>query len=248
MLCGRGRGALDAGSGDADVDAHIARLTASDAALKADLLTLVTSLKTAGVWATLDQLCVAHKNAADSLLNIRGIAVAPDAIVNGTPTFTTDRGYNISTGSYIKSNNNEDSYTYYALSDGTHMGYGSGDAGMGLYGVVESNASRDILVTTEMHITIQTTTAAVYTYGTGGCALGTTNGASDHETRYNVTATLDTFTPLRLPLAAANVLYGSGTDVGRISAWGIGGGLTPTQLSDYRDAIEAYAVERGFNV
>jgi hypothetical protein len=73
-------------------------------ARRVEMNALIKSLKDAGVWATLNQLCVAGLNSGDSLINWRSPGTLNATLVNA-PAFTADRGFTGNgTNSYINSN------------------------------------------------------------------------------------------------------------------------------------------------
>lgn len=77
---------------DADASALFARMTsAPDETRKGHIDTLILALKAAGVWSKMDVLYIlAAHDAQAARLDWKGTY---DATANGTPTFTTDRGY-----------------------------------------------------------------------------------------------------------------------------------------------------------
>lgn len=79
-----------------EFDAHWARVTDKTCpTIEADLRTLFASLLSSGLWNVLDDLCVIHCNAADSLLGLKGFQ---DSVHAGpVPDWNTQRGYRLGT-------------------------------------------------------------------------------------------------------------------------------------------------------
>lgn len=90
---------------DPDARAHFARMQSNDQTLKGDIDWLIRGLKTDGLWAKLDVLCVIHDNEADSLLNLKGPVF--DA-TNVSRVWSASRGFDrdSSTADYVNSNFN----------------------------------------------------------------------------------------------------------------------------------------------
>lgn len=80
---------------DADATAVFnAMATMPDTTRKGHINTLVTALKTAGIWTLLDHFVVcANTAAADGLLDWKNPSTP--WVTDGTPTFTSDRGYTV---------------------------------------------------------------------------------------------------------------------------------------------------------
>lgn len=89
-----------------EATALFARMTTPpSSARKAIINNLIVALKAAGVWAKLDALYVfAAADSQAALLNWKGATY--DATLSGAPTFTTDRGFQMSSGNYVDSNFN----------------------------------------------------------------------------------------------------------------------------------------------
>lgn len=85
---------------DADVQAHINRLTAPSAELKDHLNTLILGLKADALWDKLETVCVVHPNENESLFDLKGFM---DSVKIGAPTFIADRGFTMVVGGYIDS-------------------------------------------------------------------------------------------------------------------------------------------------
>lgn len=89
---------------DPDAIAHVARMAINDSLTAFAINDLIVGLKAASLWSKINQLCVLHKNAADTVLNLTG---GTDASIVGSPAFTEYRGFNAGSASdYINSNIN----------------------------------------------------------------------------------------------------------------------------------------------
>lgn len=121
--------------------------SAPDATRKTALNTLIAALKTAGVWAKLDALYIMAAHDAQAA-RVNALDPASVATVNGTLTFTTDRGYagNGSTGYLNTGWNPTTASSPKYTQNSAHMGVwnrtvsGNGtDVGITNYALIRSN-------------------------------------------------------------------------------------------------------------
>ena len=122
---------------DAAATALFARFTTPPTgARKRAINTFITALKTAGVWTKLDALYVVA--AADSQAATRNwVADQYNLTVNGTPTFTVDRGYTGNgTNGYLGTGAVPSALTKYLQDNAHHSVFVRGAPGAGLLGRV----------------------------------------------------------------------------------------------------------------
>lgn len=257
---------------DPDAATHIARLTSTDLNLERALNTLILSLKNTGVWAKLDDLCVIHKNLADSLLGLKGTQDSSE-IKAGTPSITyasstgvgtenidasnyayIDTGLNDTTG-----NLTTDDMTAFAFMTAETGGIASGDF-MGAWETAPTDSillrSDDGTPFTALHAGTNGGAAVDVTVAAGNIGFigGTRTASNAVEVRFNGSNATNTTASVGGG-PTNNILVGSynlnGTPYSLtagttdFSAWGAGGGLTSQELSDLRDAIQAYMTARG---
>lgn len=227
---------------------HIARLGSTDATLETHLTTFYNSLVSAGIWEKLDVLCVPHKIEADSLLNMVGNYSAGDLVTVGSPVFTADQGFNADAFDYVETAENMDTWINYQAYDGFFMVYG--DAGGALSNLMYSDDNAKLLRDSGslMNCSIQgfTTSYTYSTYGAGFMAGSCTAQNARHHRRD--TFTVDFTNNIGHTVPATKPYYGHGglNNLLRGMAWG--GGLTSTQVTDFYNAMVAYAGSRGFTL
>ena len=237
---------------DADVQAHFDRASTTDEALKTDLDNLIVGLKDDGIWTKLDVLCVAHDNQSDSLLNLRGTGNGPDSTLTGTPTFTTNYGFTVSSAAYVDTNQAENAGTTYLQYDANYMCYvqSTEAAGNAFYGCGSAFQTRmsDGFNQEGFTITIEGGgNTPVGGGGGGGVGIGSVVAIADRRFRHNDTELANT-TSTAYTLLATNFTAYSFSGTHDISMWGLGGGLTAIEMGDYENRLRTYAQARGFDV
>lgn len=231
---------------------HIARLTSTDAPLETNLTTLYNSLVSAGVWDKLDLLCVPHKVEADSILNLLGTGVGPDVFIQGAPPFTADEGWvcTVLAGPYT-TNNLFDAIRYDAY-DGTLFTYGHTAGSTGNQVMCDGRTGATLVETqaggAKMAFANQGQDYDETYAGTGGFFGMSCTAQAQRYYRFNATVHSTTDSIAHTVFNADKVKWGHGGTNIWIRCFGYGSGLNALQLSDLRDAIEAYAVSRGFNL
>lgn len=249
---------------DSDAAAYIAAMTVEPTSARmGDINTLVTALKTAGVWAKLDTL---YLLAAHDAQAARVNAKAPGSFnltATSSPTFTTDRGYTgtgagTTPGGYLSSGfNPATAGGHFALND-AHMAVwvrtasssttngAMSEIGNGQAFISSKNATAGQIVT---RLNDNTTT---------GVAAGTPNsteffclsraGSGSYD-RYHNGASLGALSVASTSIFSDFVyLLRRGTTTysdAQISAASFGSALTSTQEADYHTALRAYLVAVG---
>ena len=257
---------------DPDAATHIARLTSTDPNLERDINNLVLNLKAYGVWDILDDLCVIHKNVADSLLGIKGFADSTK-VESGTATITysSTLGLNCSqdgAGNYAYINTNLDSLvgsSNMATDDMSIFAFRTAESNgvVGANGFMGSwNSAND-----DGTVLKGNTSSPIVSFfgGSDASAIvslvesadsfigGTRTGASAIEIRHDGSTATDTDASTG-GAATYDMLVGCYNLNGTaffppgdhdFAAWGAGGGLTSQQLSDLRTSIQTYMNSRG---
>ena len=229
---------------------HIARLSSTDATLETNLTTLYNSLVTAGVWNKIDLLVVAHKNEADTFLNLVGVDLAADARVQGTPTFTADVGWTASAFNGPESSELIQDADLYRAYDGHFFVYGEAPETAVNQVMQDTNLctiTKTVSGTDALAFRMQDNAGYTPVYAGGGFMGMSCTAIDRRDFQYNA-AVNSTTVSQSYTVGNRDVVYGHGGSNITISAFGYGSGLTAAELDDYRDAIEAYAVSRGFNL
>ncbi len=101
--------------------AFLARVSV-DANHQADYTNLICGLVTDGIWSKLDVLYIfATQNSSAALTNL--INSSDTATASGTPAFTADSGYSVSTGNFISTNYNFSTGTNYTQNSASFGGW-----------------------------------------------------------------------------------------------------------------------------
>lgn len=244
---------------DPDVRNHVQRMSSTDGALVQDVTQLILNLKSSGLWAKIDVLCVVHDNAADSLLNLRGLSAGADSLNVNSCSFTANQGYTTNSASnrHISLVESESSAVLYGTGSG-HMllysrsvmtGYKTVMSGNGSITRImfnESTASPD-----EVYAWMQSSTyynSIVYDIPKG-CVI-TALKSSTLVSRVNDTADSDAHSsPAALstnPFILGGLNNPASTQVDlQFAAWGVGGGLTAAEIAVYENHIRTYMQARG---
>ncbi len=265
-------GGVLTGNYDADVIAHLNRITTSDLTLLDDLNMLIVTLKNIGVWDLLDVICVVHDNAADSLLSLKGATY--DATNINAAAFVANRGFtpDSATNAYIDTNFIPSAAGVLADQSDSFFIYKNTaiEGDIPIHGAYQSSAGEIINLKMIGVITAISQDAAVSYYSqqlnsatvspAGLVPIGFAGGT--RRTNGDVEVRADGLNSINTPITSNGLLnsislfvgaqnYGgtpSDFGVDQISCWGAGGALTTQQLSDLRDAIQTYMVARGANL
>lgn len=259
-----------------EFDAHWARVVdKSNATLEADLRALFTSLIDSGVYALLDDLCVIHSSAADSLLGLKGFqdSALP---VGQEPLFDVNEGFitraaSDGGGAWVDTVIDGNLVTNFSVGSMTAFTYmvnavGVNFAGQVLMGVQDTApAAINISYTNSLGTTaaVAIGTAVVTNipqidefgfYGLTRTDISVTGGELIRHNVITATTTISdaaafVFTPA---FVGGQNLGGSLRNLGQTGtqshvAWGIGGGLTSLQLATLESALDVYMLARGVN-
>lgn len=247
-----GTGAATAGSFDTDYQAVLDRAsslgyTAPSAAQQTLQNTLVTDLKTAGVWDKLDVFYVFATDGDSDYATLNWVAPSSfQATKINSPTFTADEGFTgDGSSAYLDTNLNAQSdTTNYTLNDASFGGYvwdfqqnpfGSTSASIALRRPDAANNSNKIQSGTPTTNPVPSTTTGLVGlsrpnstthYGLDASGSVDTSGVSTSTSLQNAN-----FTILR-----RSASYGSG----KVGLFWAGAHLTSTEWSDYVDAVDTY--------
>lgn len=266
-----GYSTLGFGSGgkayDPDAILHFKRMQSSNPNLLDAINTLIVTLKFYGIWSLLDCIIVVCDNENDSLLNLKG-ATYDATNVNGA-VFTIDRGFDpvavgadaanpgyintnlIVNSSTLASDYNNSQFVYQRTSQSSNAVYLMGVSASNPFAMYyDGSVSPDVQVFNSNNFFSVTSTndAAV------GFIGGTRRANNDVDIRVNGVNTNDTNIASNAPIDAYPIFVGANNNAGtpeliavghQMAAWGIGGGLTPTQHAVLETAIQTYMTARG---
>jgi hypothetical protein len=245
-----------------ETDTLIAALTGSyDGARQTAINTLISTLKADGVWSKLDQLCIVGLNSSDSVINWKSPGTLNASIV-GSPTFTADRGFTVSSSNVINTNisintasinhvQNSCSFGYYCRTNNT-----TGpvvDMGFSVTGVYSEIAPRwfgSAAFSIRTDTTVQTTaaeqnTAAFFAASrTGSTSSAFYRNSTQVATSSNASVATGTTTTFTVGGRSSSSFVSNR----QYAMWFIGGGLTATEEANLYNAIQDYMTAIGANV
>jgi len=108
---------------DADLVAHLGRITTSDSTYIAAVTDLILGLKEDSIWDSIGLLSVVAPTEADSLLNLKGTASDADSGKYGSPNFVANQGFKMTTNNCINLGDGVTNLSNYDLSNGHWMFY-----------------------------------------------------------------------------------------------------------------------------
>lgn len=258
---------------DNDVSTHFDRLSDVDDALRHDLNVLISTIKSVGAWDKLDDLCVIHKNLADSLLGLKGVQDSVELKL-GAPSLTFSTGFGVKAtitdvSNYVCINTGINNTTGNFADDDmsgfvfmtSETGAGAADDFFGAYDNTPTEdsftlQSDDAAPLTGLHAGTNTASAVDTSVAAGNIGFigGTRTASNAVEVRFNGVSNTDTTASIG-GAPAIDLLVGTYSLNGapipfnpgdlEFAAWGAGAGLTSTELSGLRDAIQTYMTARG---
>lgn len=251
---------------DSDAAAIIAAMTTEPTSTRMGLINdLVTSLKTAGIWTKIDRLFIlAAADSQASLLDWKshaaGLTVTAAGSPSTSPTFTADRGWQgggagATVGGYLASSFNATVGTNQLAQDSCHLAVwmhaaSSGtvtgdyrDAGGGQISIATKNATAVLWCQANAGVANQPTQAGAGTgfYAWSRQASGTYHAYQDTNDLGSISQTSAALTS-----GAFNILRsGSRYSNGRVAAACWGAGLSGTEVTALRNALNTYLVGVG---
>jgi len=258
---------------DQDALQHFNRMSdTSDGTLLGDLNRLIIGLKTSNVWDKLDDVCVHHSNAADSLLGLKNNFDSTE-VLSGAATSLWAIGagfkvWNVIGGDNIHINTNINTTVSSQLADDDASAFifktGSASSPLTLMGAGTGSAPFDDMIVNQGSYFI---CGNNMTGGIGGADvsvtppantgfIGGTRTASNavevrHDASNNTAATASTGGAPTLDIFAGSANLSGGSflltdgQYNVVSGWGVGSGLSSVELSNLRDAIQTFMTARG---
>lgn len=250
---------------DSDTQAHINRMTGPfDAQLLFDLDALIRGLKTDSLWDKIAILCVVQRSNVDSLLNLKGNSTDADSVVVSGSSFSTNRGFtcNSSLGDYLDLVETESSCSLYSLHDSHIMVYSrTNNDTTGVRAIIsgdttESYCEIDYSGTDTLVCRQNSASAAINVSGnTPKGFFGVSCAANDdRHVRANDTSNTNRSLVSGAALESVDTIKAGALADGtlicneQLAAWGVGEGLTITELALYEDRIRTYMQARGADV
>lgn len=261
LLNAHRRAVAGGGGEEAETTSLVARMTTPpDSTRRALINTLISTMKTDGVWSKLDAFVVfAAADAQAAKLN--WISGSFDPTTVSSPTFTVDRGYNGNDTGYLNANynpaTNGSDYVLNSAYVGAWSRTANNDANGGcLVGVATSFGQIDLRGRSQgdARATLNSNTLIFYNGspdGSGWFAVNRTSSTDLKLYRNTVEVASGSITSTAVP--SANVYVGAMNFLGsaaaiatqEIAVYAIGGGFTATDHNNLYAAVEAYLVAVG---
>lgn len=213
---------------------------------------LILALKGAGIWAKLDRLFIlaAHDLQASGLEWLTAISTLTQT---GTPVFTADRGWAVSSTHTINTGYNPSSNAVNFALNSAHFALWSRTSGAALGSSVDTGSIgigqrmggglRSSTDTAAMRLNDSTTDTATSTDGSGLFVFNRPDSATKQIFR-NGSQLGSNFS--RSSTSVANTFFNTtGSNEREFAAMAIGGGLTSTEIANYYTAVHDYMVAVG---
>lgn len=254
------RGVFDpqpGGGGCSEATTFIARTSGLDGTHTTAYTDLICGLVTDGVFTKLDNLYIfATQDSTTSLLNL--ISTSFNATVNGTPTFTADRGYVGSLTNNIQSYNASTAGGLYTQNSAHIMVWSNPVADGDSFEQVSSGSTATTGINQHIFSKFVDGKAYFRINKSGAAGVAVTNGhgfylgnrsASNAWQGYKDTSQIITGADVSTTLGNAAFIFpgnnGASGSVNQISAGGFGGSLSSTDAGNYNSRMRTFMTTVG---
>lgn len=239
---------------EAEASALFARFgTDPGATRKGHINTLIASLKTDGVWSKLGAFYVlAAHDEADALLN--WVGSSHTLTINGTPTFTTDRGFAIDSDINNRLRLPDVSTVTAYTQNSAHLGVwprtGPTTSGVGAIRRADGAAGLSIFPrfgdnNAYLRVNDDPETGGFSVAGYAGFILGNRSGATARE-GYKDGASIGSYgSSPSMAVPTQDLWIGAGSEA-EVSVFTVGSSLTAGEVSDFYDALSVYKTAVGW--